>query len=120
MPLLQRAQRLHSILENARRVYCQCHFLLQAFMPAAFTQQAGRACHCTRCTHSGIGPRDGSIRMSSFLLCSGTLAGVASLGKGRVLVSVQGDGVSCYDVNTQVGSHWRPAEGARLSASDHA
>ncbi|KAL4422703.1 hypothetical protein ABPG75_008900 [Micractinium tetrahymenae] len=38
---------------------------------------------------------------TAFALCSGPIAGACSLGKGRVLVSVQGDGVSCYDVSSQ-------------------
>ncbi|KAL4448963.1 hypothetical protein ABPG77_007680 [Micractinium sp. CCAP 211/92] len=38
---------------------------------------------------------------TAFTLCSGPIAGACSLGKGRVLVSVQGDGVSCYDVSGQ-------------------
>ncbi|KAI3430425.1 hypothetical protein D9Q98_005020 [Chlorella vulgaris] len=35
------------------------------------------------------------------LLCTGPIGGAVSLGKNRVLVSVQGDGVTCYDVTTR-------------------
>ena len=39
---------------------------------------------------------------SAYTLCRGNVAGVASIGKGRLLVSVQGDGVSCYDTADRV------------------
>ena len=39
---------------------------------------------------------------SAYTLCRGNVGGVASIGKGRLLVSVQGDGVSCYDTADRV------------------
>ena len=39
---------------------------------------------------------------SAFLLCHGPIAGAVGLGKGRVLVSVQSDGVACFDTSSQV------------------
>ena len=39
---------------------------------------------------------------SAYTLCRGNVAGVASIGRGRLLVSVQGDGVSCYDTADRV------------------
>ncbi len=41
---------------------------------------------------------------SAYTLCRGNVAGVASIGKGRLLVSVQGDGVSCYDTADRVST----------------
>lgn len=39
---------------------------------------------------------------SAYTLCRGNVGGVASIGRGRLLVSVQGDGVSCYDTSDRV------------------
>ena len=50
---------------------------------------------------------------TAFTLCTGPIAGAVSIGKGRVLVSVQGDGVSCYDINTQVGRRCGGGTGCR-------
>ena len=46
---------------------------------------------------------------SAYTLCTGPIAGAVSIGKGRVLVSVQGDGVSCYDTSTQVSIQAKPS-----------
>jgi hypothetical protein len=69
------------------------------------------------------------IRLMSHahLLCTGPIGGAVSLGKNRVLVSVQGDGVTCYDVTTRVSwercwgggvQQWRYACVMRLPIAD--
>jgi len=40
---------------------------------------------------------------TAYTLCTGPIAGAVSIGKGRVLVSIQGDGITAFDVYSQVG-----------------
>lgn len=50
--------------------------------------------------------------MAAYTLCTGNVSGALSIGKGRALVSIQGDGVSCYDCSTQVRV-WAMVQGPR-------